>query len=187
MAVSHSAPSPTSEQVSKLRVANILNKSSKDNAINASRSTMFLYCPLMRMSNRQASPTMGYWAMMLIITIYVANAMSPTNAADLLCADPDTSRVLRKSQQITGTTELTQISQQFDLRYILAIINSRFIRNYLAANMHRGTRKGRIYPDIWKRLPIKIVPFERQKEIALLVEAVQDEYKNLARLSKMGN
>jgi N-6 DNA Methylase len=97
------------------------------------------------------------------------------------------SRVLRKSQQITGTTELTQISQQFDLRYILAIINSRFIRNYLAANMHRGTRKGRIYPDIWKRLPIKIVPFERQKEIALLVEAVQDEYKNLARLSKMGN
>jgi restriction endonuclease S subunit len=53
--------------------------------------------------------------------------------------------------------------------------------------MHEGTRKGRIYPDIWKRLPIKIVPLERQKEIALLVETVQDEYKNLARLSKMGN
>jgi hypothetical protein len=97
------------------------------------------------------------------------------------------SRVWRKSQQISGINELAQISQQFDLRYILAIINSRFIRGYLAANMHQGTRKGRIYPDIWKRLPIKIVPLERQMEIALLVEAVQDEYKNLARSDNIKN
>jgi len=94
-------------------------------------------------------------------------------------------RVLRKSQQISGITELKPISQQFDLRYILAIINSRFIRRFLAANMHQGTRKGRIYPDIWKQLPIKIVPLERQKEIALLVESVQNEYKNLARLDEL--
>ncbi|HKV59992.1 MAG TPA: N-6 DNA methylase [Ktedonobacteraceae bacterium] len=96
-------------------------------------------------------------------------------------------RVLRKSQQISGETALAQISQQFDLRYILAIINSRFIRRYIAANMHQGTRKGRIYPDIWKQLPIKIVPPEQQKEIALLVEAVQNEYTNLADLGEMKN
>ncbi len=97
------------------------------------------------------------------------------------------SRVWRKSQKISGMTELAQISQQFDLRYILAIINSRFIRRYLAANMHQGTRKGRIYPDIWKRLPIKIVPLERQMAIALLVEAAQNEYKNLARSDELKN
>lgn len=94
-------------------------------------------------------------------------------------------RVLRKSQQISGITDFAPISQQFDLRYILAIINSRFIRRYLAANMHQGTRKGRIYPDIWKQLPIKLVPLERQKEIALLVESVQNEYKNLSRLDEL--
>jgi N-6 DNA Methylase len=96
-------------------------------------------------------------------------------------------RVWRKSQQISGISELAQISQQFDLRYILAIINSRFIRCYLAANMHQGTRKGRIYPDIWKQLPIKIVSLERQNEIALLVEAVQNELKNLARQDELKN
>lgn len=96
-------------------------------------------------------------------------------------------RVLRKSQQISGIAEFAQISQQFDLRYILAIINSRFIRRYIAANMHQGTRKGRIYPDIWKRLPIKIVPLEHQKKIALLVETVQNEYKSLANMSGIKN
>lgn len=96
-------------------------------------------------------------------------------------------RVLRKSQQISGITELPQTSERFDLRYILAIINSRFIRRYVAANMHEGTRKGRIYPDVWKRLPIKIVPPERQKQLALLVEAVQDEYKNPSRSAELAN
>ena len=96
-------------------------------------------------------------------------------------------RVLRKSQQISGISELPQASEGFDLRYILAIINSRFIRRYIAANMHEGTRKGRIYPDVWKRLPIKIVPPERQKQLALLVEAVQDEYKNPSRPAETGN
>jgi len=96
-------------------------------------------------------------------------------------------RVLRKSQQISGITELPQTSERFDLRYILAIINSRFIRRYIAANMHEGTRKDRIYPDVWKRLPIKIVPLERQKQLALLVEAVQDEYKTPSRSAETGN
>ncbi|HLX55515.1 MAG TPA: N-6 DNA methylase [Ktedonobacteraceae bacterium] len=96
-------------------------------------------------------------------------------------------RVLRKSQHISGTTDLPRIAEQFDLRYVLAIINSRFMRNYIAANMHEGTRKGRIYPDVWKRLPIKVVSLEQQREIAQLVEAVQDEYKILARSGEMDN
>ncbi len=94
-------------------------------------------------------------------------------------------RVLRKSQQISGMIDLAPHSQQFDLRYILAILNSSFIRRYLAANMHQGTRKGRIYPDIWKRLPIKMVSLEQQKRIALLVEAIQNAYKKSDRLDEV--
>ena len=123
----------------------------------------------------------GYYDTYQLFTNHSVQVIVPWHALTQNGAIQETgiARVLRKSQQISGMTELASISQQFDLRYILAILNSRFMRRYLTANMHQGTRKGRIYPDIWKRLPIKMVPIERQKEIALLVEAVQKEYKKL--------
>ena len=43
--------------------------------------------------------------------------------------------------------------------------------------MFKGTREGRVYPDIWKRLPIKIASTERQQQIARLVDAVQVQYQ----------
>lgn len=90
-------------------------------------------------------------------------------------------RVFRKSCKISGISDdLAFIAELFDLRYLLAIINSRFMRLYIASNMHEGTRKGRIYPDIWKRLPIKVASVERQREIAMLVDAVQGEYQHVA-------
>jgi hypothetical protein len=89
-------------------------------------------------------------------------------------------RVLRKSQQITGLQgDLASLSDGFDLRYLLAIVNSRFMHAYLTSNMHEGTRKNRVYPDVWKYLPIKVASPERQQEIAVLVEVVQDEYRKL--------
>jgi hypothetical protein len=91
--------------------------------------------------------------------------------------------VLRKSRQIAGITgSFAPIAELFDLRYLLGIINSRFMREYIASNMHEGTREGRIYPDIWKRLPIKVASIERQQQIGRLVEAVQGQYKQMARL-----
>ena len=91
--------------------------------------------------------------------------------------------VLRKSRQIAGIAgSLAPIAELFDLRYLLGIINSRFMREYIASNMHEGTREGRIYPDIWKRLPIKVASIERQKQIGRLVESVQEQYKQMARL-----
>lgn len=86
-------------------------------------------------------------------------------------------RVVRKSMHISGRTDLSTLSREFDLRYLLAIINSYFIRHYLLTNLHEGTRKNRIYPDVWKRLPIKIIPLEKQMEIARLVDEVQEQYK----------
>ncbi|GAC1392464.1 MAG: hypothetical protein NVSMB38_16060 [Ktedonobacteraceae bacterium] len=89
--------------------------------------------------------------------------------------------VLRESRQVADIAgSLSPISDLFDLRYLLGVINSRFIRNYLAANRLEGTREGRIYPDVWKRLPIKVASTERQKEVAQLADAVQAHYKQLA-------
>ncbi|HJT58299.1 MAG TPA: N-6 DNA methylase [Ktedonobacteraceae bacterium] len=95
-------------------------------------------------------------------------------------------RVMRKAMQIASLTDLASISEQFDLRYILGIVNSRFMRAYITSNMHEGTRKGRIYPDVWKRLPIKVASFERQQEIATLVEAIQDEYRQIEIMKEDG-
>jgi N-6 DNA Methylase/Eco57I restriction-modification methylase len=87
-------------------------------------------------------------------------------------------RVYRKSCQIVECTgSLVPISEMFDLRYLLGIINSRFMREFMVATLHEGTRKNRIYPDVWKCLPIKIASFERQRQIALLVEELQEMYK----------
>jgi len=91
--------------------------------------------------------------------------------------------VLRESRQIAGASNgFTAVSELFDLRYLLGIINSRFIRKYIASNLFEGTREGRVYPDIWKRLPIKIASTERQQQVASLVDAVQAQYKQLAAL-----
>ncbi len=90
-------------------------------------------------------------------------------------------RVYRKSHKISGISDgLTSIAELFDLRYLLAIINSRFMRLYIASNLHEGTRKGRIYPDVWKGLPIKVASVERQRQIAMLVDKVQAEYQQVA-------
>ncbi|HLH60767.1 MAG TPA: N-6 DNA methylase [Ktedonobacteraceae bacterium] len=82
--------------------------------------------------------------------------------------------VLRKSRQLTNLINKDfSVGEHFDLRYLLGIINSNFMRQYIASNMHEGTREGRIYPDIWKRLPIKVASAKRQQQIAELVEVVQ--------------
>lgn len=91
--------------------------------------------------------------------------------------------VWRKSQQLAGKiANFISLSELFDLRYLLGIINSRFMRQYIASNLHEGTRQGRIYPDIWKRLPIKIVSAEKQQSIARLVDTIQRAYQQLETL-----
>ncbi|MGB8343725.1 MAG: N-6 DNA methylase [Ktedonobacteraceae bacterium] len=104
-------------------------------------------------------------------------ALQQANALD----EPGIRSVYRESREIAGAANgLAVISALFDLRYLLAIINSRFIRAFLAANRLEGTREGRIYPDVWKRLPIKIASPERQQEIAEQVDAIQSHYEQLA-------
>ena len=37
----------------------------------------------------------------------------------------------------------------------------------------------RVYPNVWKRLPIKVISAERQYQIATLVDAIQEQYRQL--------
>ena len=91
--------------------------------------------------------------------------------------------VLRESRQIADINDsLASIAELFDLRYLLGVINSRFIRQFIAANRLEGTREGRIYPDVWKRLPIKVTSTERQQQIAALVDEIQAQYRQLTSL-----
>ncbi len=91
--------------------------------------------------------------------------------------------VLRESRQIVGINDsFAPVAQLFDLRYLLGIINSQFIRRFLASNRLEGTREGRIYPDVWKRLPIKIASTQRQQEVADLVDEIQAQYRQLLAL-----
>ena len=91
--------------------------------------------------------------------------------------------VLRESRQIAGMTNgVAAIAELFDIRYLLGIINSRFSRRYLASNRLEGTREGRIYPDVWKRLPIKVASKDKQLAIAARVDAIQAQYQQLATL-----
>src|SRR6266852_6295997 len=88
--------------------------------------------------------------------------------------------VLHESQQLAGIDDPAPISVLFDLRYLLGVINSRFIRNYIATNKFKGTRDGRVYPDTWKKLPIKVTSDERQQQVAVKVDEIQALYQQLA-------
>jgi hypothetical protein len=64
------------------------------------------------------------------------------------------------------------ISQKFHPKYLLAIMNSAFARDWLATQ-RRSTRH--IYPDDWKRLPIVTIPMQEQIEFVSFVDAILSE------------
>jgi len=66
-----------------------------------------------------------------------------------------------------------RVSQQFQPKYLLAIMNSSFARDWLAS---RRRSKIHIYPDDWKPLPIAPLPLEAQQEFVRLVDAILAEF-----------
>lgn len=67
-----------------------------------------------------------------------------------------------------------ETSKKFNLKYVLAIMNSSFAREWL-----KGKRRSKmhIYPDDWKQLPIAPIPLEEQKEFVKLVDKILGEYE----------
>lgn len=64
---------------------------------------------------------------------------------------------------------LEETSEQFDVKYLLGIMNSSVAREWL-----RSRRRSNIhlYPDDWKPLPIPVVDSATQASIAKLVEQI---------------
>jgi len=71
----------------------------------------------------------------------------------------------------TGKTrkELEEISLNFDLKYILAILNSKFVKFYLNT-IRRHRIEYYFYPDDFKRLPIKKMPLTSQQPFIILCD-----------------
>ena len=70
--------------------------------------------------------------------------------------------------------EREKLSQQFHPKYLLAIMNSTFARDWLT---RRRRSKTDIYPDDWKQLPIAPMPLEEQEEFVRLVDAILAEFE----------
>ena len=69
--------------------------------------------------------------------------------------------------------EFEETSPRFSLKYILAIMNSRWAKVWIASK-----RRGKldVYPDDWKSLPIPLATAEHQTAIALLVDQALELY-----------
>ncbi len=81
-----------------------------------------------------------------------------------------------KYQQQDGTggrAAREELSRQFQLKYLLAVMNSTFAREWLAV---RRRSKIHIYPNDWKQLPIAPLPTEQQQEFGDLVDAILAEF-----------
>jgi hypothetical protein len=70
--------------------------------------------------------------------------------------------------------EREKISQQFHPKYLLAIMNSAFAREWLA---RRRRHKLQLYPNDWKQLPIAPLSMDEQMEFVRLVDAILAEFE----------
>lgn len=80
-----------------------------------------------------------------------------------------------RSQSPDGDREEREkLSQQFHPKYLLAIMNSTFAREWLA---RRRRSKIHVYPNDWKPLPIAPIPLEEQEEFVRLVDMILSEFE----------
>ena len=70
--------------------------------------------------------------------------------------------------------ELEKLSRQFSPKYLLAVMNSTYAKDWLAA---RRRSKIHVYPDDWKQLPIAPISMEDQQQFVKLVDAILAEFK----------
>ncbi|MDI6792013.1 MAG: SNF2-related protein [bacterium] len=82
--------------------------------------------------------------------------------------------------------ELEVLSQQFQVKYLLSVMNSSWARVYLLANRRSNIH---LYPDDWKSLPIPVATPEQQQIIVaqvntLLADIEQGNEPEVKRLGK---
>jgi len=75
--------------------------------------------------------------------------------------------------------DLENISSSFDLKYLLAILNSSFANTYLN-NIRRHRMENYFYPDDYRKLPIaKISPEEQQKFVTIVNDILSAREKDI--------
>jgi len=80
-----------------------------------------------------------------------------------------------RRQSADGDRERREaLSDQFKLKYLLAIMNSSFAQDWLS--IQRRSNK-HIYPDDWKQFPIPPLPNEDQEEFVSIVDAILAEFE----------
>jgi len=67
--------------------------------------------------------------------------------------------------------ELEKTSRRFEVKYLLAVMNSSEARDFLRANRRSNIH---LYPDDWKKLPIPDATPEQQAPIVALVDRILD-------------
>ncbi len=81
-----------------------------------------------------------------------------------------------KFQDILGEREEREKkSRKFNIKYLLAIMNSSFTKKWLDK---KRRHKISIYPDDWKQLPIAPISLEEQKPFVRRVDAILAEFDN---------
>ena len=65
-------------------------------------------------------------------------------------------------------------SKAFDLKYLLALMNSEFANSWLAK---RRRHKIQLYPEDWKQFPVPPVDKARQREFVSLVDCILREFE----------
>jgi len=79
-----------------------------------------------------------------------------------------------KHQAPDGDREIREkISRDYNIKYLLAIMNSSFAKRFL--NKIRQSKTD-IYPDEWKQLPIIPISMEEQSRFINLVDEIMSEY-----------
>lgn len=79
-----------------------------------------------------------------------------------------------------------QISPEYDLRYITALFNCRWLRSYMMAFVRRGSRR-RFYPDDLKQWPIAKADAATQSQIAGLVDEIMSAKADVQRWRDAGH
>ena len=74
--------------------------------------------------------------------------------------------------------ELESISSKFNLKYILAILNSKYAIKYLN-NIRRHRLENYFYPDDFRKLPIANIDLEAQQPFITLADTMLDKNKEL--------
>jgi len=87
--------------------------------------------------------------------------------------------------------ELEKISLKYDLKYLLAVLNSKFARFYLNT-IRRHRIEYYFYPDDFKKLPIKQISKDQQKIFSSLVEQIislkkEIDNKNIEKITERIN